>query len=215
MPPETRTPGKTSRRVPTDAAATPADIAAAIEALTPAQWARLRRYADYRILKLGPKADSRTRDDLLQSALADLLEDKRRWPKEKVDFVRFLAEGMRSISSNWARTYDPEEVPVLETDLLRENDEGELSSPLDNARAKGTDVERRLHDAQSLEQIGRLFADDEEAQKILMAFDDGYDPAGARELWNLSHKQYNTIMRRIRRTLAKAGLTADRNERGF
>ena len=52
------------RRVPDDVAATQAEIAAAIEALTPGDWARLKLFADYRIRKLGPKAKSMTGDDL-------------------------------------------------------------------------------------------------------------------------------------------------------
>ena len=75
------------RRVPDDVAATPAEIAAAIEALTPGDWARLKRFADYRIRKLGPKANSMTGDDLLQTALTDLLGDVRRWNKSKVGFM--------------------------------------------------------------------------------------------------------------------------------
>ena len=43
---------------------------------------------------------------------------------------------------------------------------------------------------------------------VLMAWDDGYDAAGVRELWGLSQNDYNTIVRRIRRRLDDAGLTA-------
>ena len=69
---------KPPRRVPKETAATPAEIEAAIEALTPADLAKLKRYAENRIWKLGPKADSRTADDLFQIAVDSLLNDTRR-----------------------------------------------------------------------------------------------------------------------------------------
>src|SRR5438105_3003027 len=91
---------KPPRRVPEEAAATPADIASAIKALTPADRARLNRYAAYRIRTIGPKPDGRTADDLLQTALFDLLEGTRRWNRDKVEFVKFMIWAMKSISSN-------------------------------------------------------------------------------------------------------------------
>ena len=46
-----------------------------------------------------------------------------------------------------------------------------------------------------------------------MAWQEGYDPPGVRELWGLSQTQYNTIVRRIRRNIEAAGLTG-RDGRG-
>ena len=83
------------RRVPDDMAATPAEIAAAIEALTPGDRVRLKLFADYRIRKLGPKANSMTGDDLIQTALTDLLGDVRRWNKSKVGFMGLLTGAMQ------------------------------------------------------------------------------------------------------------------------
>jgi hypothetical protein len=200
---------KPPRRVPDEVAATPEEIAAAVEALTPGEWAKLRRFADYRLFLLGPKAEGRTRDDLLQTALNDLLADTRRWNKAKVGFVMFLTGAMRSISSNWARSYKEDENPVLESDLLRTNEEGETFNPLNNVQAQGPDPEQIRHQRQTLEQIEALFKDDEQAQMVLMAWQERYDPSGVRELWNLSQNDYDTIVCRLRRHLDAAGLTAD------
>lgn len=199
---------KPPRRVPEEAAATPGDMAAAIEALTPGEWARVKRFADYRAGRLGPKADSRTGDDLIQTALTDLLADTRRWNKSKVGFVMLLTGAMKSISSNWARSYKEEETPVLEADLRRENEEGEIFSPLDDIQEQAPNPAKRLHDKQTLELIDDLFKDDEKAQMVLTAWQDGYDPAGVRELWTLSQNEYNAIVRKIRRHLDAAGVTA-------
>jgi DNA-directed RNA polymerase specialized sigma24 family protein len=202
------------RRVPDDMAATPAEIAAAIEALTPGDRVRLKRFADYRIRKLGPKANSMTGDDLIQTALTDLLGDVRRWNKSKVGFMGLLTGAIRSISSNWARSYDEADTPVVEADLRRENDEGEIYSPLDKASEPRPNPEQRLRAKQTLELIDNLFKDDEKAQMVLTAWQEGYEPAGVRELWGLSQNEYNTIVRRIRRRLDTSALNADRDRGG-
>jgi hypothetical protein len=206
---------KPPHRVPKETAATPAEIAAAIEALTPAELARLKLYAKNRIWKLGPKADSRTEDDLLQIAVDDLLNDTRRWNKEKVGIADFLAGAMRSISSNWAKTYKKEDVPILETDLLKKNADGQLYSPVVEAKSDGRsdpeqhmlNEEKRNRDEQLIQQIEHIFRDDEEAQMLLTALDDGYDPPGIRDLWGWTQNEYNTTIRRIRRALQRTGLT--------
>jgi len=205
---------KPPRRVPKESAATPAEIAAAIEALTPADLAKLKRYAENRIWKLGPKADSKTADDLFQGAIDDLLNDTRRWNRDKVGIAVFLAGAVRSISSNWAKSYNKEETPILETDLLKTNAEGQTYSPLEamtdgraNPERRMLDEEKRRRDEQLLGEIEHIFRGDEEAQMVFTALDDGYDPPGIRDLWGWSQNQYNTIMRRIRRTLERAGHT--------
>jgi len=97
---------------------------------------------------------------------------------------------------------------VVEADLRRENDEGEIYSPLDKATEPRPNPEQRLSAKQTLELIDRLFKDDEKAQMVLTAWQEGYEPAGVRELWDLSQNEYNTIVRRIRRRLDTSALTA-------
>ena len=202
-----------SRRVPEGVAATRDEIKAAIEALTPADWARLKRYAANRIRKLGPKADSRKWDDLLQIALQLLLDDTRRWDRTKVEFMPFMIWATRSISSNWARGYKPEETLALDLDVEKTNKDGETFQLMDyveddrpNPEQRVVDEEKRQADAPQLEVIDHLFKDDEQAQMVIEAWQDGYDPPGVRSLWNLSQKEHDTIVRRIRRTLNRAGL---------
>ena len=52
---------------------------------------------------------------------------------------------------------------------------------------------------QMLQDIDRLFRDDQEAQMLHRTWQERYDPVGVRELWSLSQNEYNTIVRRIRR----------------
>jgi len=200
---------KPPRRVPEEAAATSGEIAKAIEALTPGNLTRLKCFADIHALKLGRKAESKDGDDLLQTALLSVLDGTRRWNKSKVGFVQFLEGAIRSISSNWARSYKRENAPALATDLQRENKEGEVFNPLENAQEHAPNPDKQLSNRQILEQIEKFFSDDERAQMVLEAWQEGYDHSGVRELWGLSQNEYNTIVRRIRRRLETAGITPD------
>ena len=202
-----------SRRVSEEAAATPADIRVAIEALTSADWTRLRNYASNRIHILGPKTDGRNREDLLQITLELLLDDTRRWDRTKVEFVPFMIWAMKSISSNWARGYKPEETLSLELDAEKTNEDGETFRPIDYVEDENPNPEQRLVDeeqfqaaARRLKMIDELFGGDEGAQMVIEAWRDGYDPPGVRTLWELSQKDYDTIVRRIRRTIDRSGL---------
>jgi hypothetical protein len=201
---------ESTRRVAPEKAASPVEIAAAIESLTAAELLRLGQYAQRRIRLLGPKADGRVGDDLLQTALQDLLEDTRRWDKTKVGLMGFLFGAMKSISSNWAKSYEPSEVPVLETDLLRRDDESKVFSPLHVHPASQPTPEEHLAHRQILSAIDNLFRDDQDAQMLLTGWQEGLDPSGVRELWGLSQNDYNTIVRRIRRTIDTANLNPGR-----
>src|SRR5262249_27614593 len=144
---------ESGRRVPEEKAATPAEVSATIEALSEADLLRLKRFANKRVRRLGRKAEERTGDDLLQTAVTDLLGDTRRWDKTKVGFMGFLFGAMRSISSNWAKSYDPETNLVLETNLRRKNDEGEEVAPFDKVKASDSSVEQQLVDRETLKEI--------------------------------------------------------------
>jgi hypothetical protein len=163
---------------------------------------------------LGAQSSGEGGDDLLQTALCDLLQDTRRWDKAKVGFMGFLFGAMKSISSNWAKSYLPEEVPVLDADLRKNNEEGEEFSPLDRRSAPQPTAEQQLSDRQTLGEVDNLFKDDQEAQLVLTAWQEGYDPAGVRELWGLSQNAYNTIVRRIRRTLDASDIKPDGDRGG-
>ena len=205
---------KPSRRVSEEVAATPDEIRVAIEALTSADWVRLQKYATNRIRMLGPKADGRDSEDLLQITLELILDDTRRWDRTKVEFVPFMIGAMKSISSNWARGYKPEETLSLELDAEKTNEDGETFRPIDYVEDENPNPEQRLVDEEQLQadarlkMIDELFEGDEGAQMVIEAWRDGYDPPGVRTLWELSQNDYDTIVRRIRRTIDRSGLAA-------
>lgn len=75
-----------------------------------------------------------------------------------------------------------------------------------NPEQRVVDEQKREADASQLKMIDQLFKNDEQAQMVIEAWGDNYDPPGVRSLWNLSQKEYDTIVRRIRRTVSRAGL---------
>lgn len=196
----------TARRVPEEDAATPAEIIAAIESLTEADFQRLRAFARRRIRLLGAKAGEKGEEDLLHDAVTDLMSDTRRWNKTKVGFMAFLCGAMKSMSSNWAKAYRPDDVPVLATNLERMDKDGNELSPYEKARDASFNPEQKIEFSQILAETNSLLADDKAALGVLEGWYEGFSPAEIRELESLSQNDYDTIVRRIRRRIKAAGL---------
>jgi DNA-directed RNA polymerase specialized sigma24 family protein len=197
-----------ARNIPEEHAATPEEVQAAIEALTPADWYRLRKFAEYYIFLLGQKAGDRSADDLLNEAFTRFLERTRKWDKSKVDFMGVLFGAIESISDSWSRKKaTPTESPVLASSLVVEDEDGLPTDPAEAFSSSSVSAPQMLIYKQTVERIDALFADDTEVQMVLEAFRDGYDPPGIRELWEFTQKQYNAIVVRMRRKIEKAGLT--------
>jgi len=197
-----------ARKIPEERAATPEEVHAAIDALTPTDWFRLRKFADYYIFLLGGKAYDRRADDLLSEAFTRFLDRTRKWDKTKVDFMGVLFGAIESISDSWNRKKStPTESPVLASSLVVEDEDGVRSDPAEAFQSTAVSAPQMLVYEQTLERIDALFADDPEVQMVLEAFRDGYDPPGVRELWSFTQRQYNAIVVRMRRNIEKAGIT--------
>jgi hypothetical protein len=197
-----------ARKIPEERAATPEEVHAAIDALTPTDWYRLRKFADHYVLLLGGKAYDRPADDLLSEAFTRFLERTRKWDKTKVDFMGVLFGAIKSISDSWSRKKStPTESPILASSLIVEDEDGTTSDPTEAFPSVSVSAPQMLIYKQTLEEIDALFADDPEVQMVLEAFRDGYDPPGVRELWSFTQRQYNAIVVRMRRNIEKAGIT--------
>jgi hypothetical protein len=81
--------------------ATPEEVQRAYEALTPTELVKLRNFADRRIRGLARMALGRSSDGLLHEAITRVLQDKRHWKSENVDFPQYLKGVIQSVSSNW------------------------------------------------------------------------------------------------------------------
>jgi len=194
--------------VPEDRAATPAEIEAALVALTDDDLNRLRAFAEYHESLLQEKAQGR---DLLGEAFERLLQGSRKWDKTKSGLLSFLFAAMRSIRNAWFRAKaSPTEAPVFATSLIVEDGDGNTTSVVDEFASPEPDISYLLVCRETLQKIDEVLADDEEAQMVLEGFRDGQDPAAIREFWGLSQTQYNAITTRMRRKIRKAGITEPR-----
>jgi DNA-directed RNA polymerase specialized sigma24 family protein len=195
---------KAVKPVPEDRAATPAEIEAAINQLSEADWYRLRSCAERLEFFLQEKAMGR---DLLGEAFERLLSGSRKWDKTKTGLVTFLFGAMRSICNAWFRAKaTPTEQPSLASSLTVEDAEGHTSNPVDGYTAGEPSTEQLLVFRETLSHIDDVLVDDQEARMILEGFRDGLEPPGIRELWGFSQTQYDTIVTRIRRKIKRAGI---------
>lgn len=158
----------------------------------------LRRLTDADLLRLEALARLRARglpggivwSDLLNEAIRRALDGSRPWPPG-VPLLAFLAQIMRSIWSELCRRNAFERRQVL-TDLNSGTDE--------------MDPERIVGAAQALAAIHKLFARDAPALNVIAGLADGRTAQEIRNIHDMSEAEYDTIRKRIRRTLLRQGL---------
>ena len=182
---------------PTEPVRTRAEIAAAIRALSPVQWTRLRKVAGYYALGRLMEAE-----DLLQEAFRRAL-DERNCPVS-VDIVRFLAEAMHSIRDGELKR--AERRPVLVSPRPPGGEPAQVPEPIDPApnaeeRLAAAD-EESVRERKRQEVIG-LFADDPAAQVIVEGIMEGMRGKDLRALTDLDPTVYESKRRLIRRRIEK------------
>lgn len=182
---------------PTEPVRTRAEIAAAIRALSPAQWARLRAIAGH-YHTLGCPMEAK---DLLQEAFRRAL-DERNCPVS-VDIVRFLDQAMRSIRDGELKR--AKRRPVLVSPSPAEG------APAPDAIDPAPNAEERLAAAdedgareRKRQEVIGLFADDLAAQVIVEGMMEGTRGEDLRALTDLDPTAYQSKRRLIRRRIEKA-----------
>lgn len=189
------------RRVPDDKAASLEEVAAACESLTDADSRRLLRSAEILLAGLGRKGVGLSAEDLLQEAVTLTLEGRRRWNKAAVGFPRHLRSVIASICSH--RAGQTEEA-FLECESPEMDQEGKtVESSISSHPTQLPDPYRILDAAQQVEAIKDTFAGD----PIVCQITDGMlaDMSGPeiQECLGLSQTEYETAMKRLRRTARK------------
>ena len=163
----------------------------ALRKLNYANWRRLDEMA--RVRATGLKSVEGC--DLLQEAMARMLQGKRKWPLD-VPLILFLRETMRSIASNqWRRQED--NVEVAESEIHRNPQQGE--GVIAMASDISTGPEAGIEAAQTLARIEEMFEDDEDALAIIFGKIDGKSPGEIQQETEMSARKYATTLRRIRR----------------
>ncbi len=169
-----------------------AEIAAAINGLSPAELARLRALARARAQGL-PAGMGWA--DLLQEAVTRTLAGNRKLPPD-VPLVAFLGGVMRSLANEaWRRSR--REGVLLEA-------LGETAGE-DAAR----DPERTALAIQALSSIHRLFAGDPDVLKLLAGLADELSGEEIRQMYDLPARDYESARKRLRRAALRWALRND------
>jgi CheY-like chemotaxis protein len=184
--------------------ATKDEIFSAIKTLTPTQWRKLQKFADWRVRGLGRASCGRTGEDLLQEALvstftgAEKAGAGRRWNKSGVDFFGYLRGAIRGISFCWKKKCSEWE-PSLESDNVTRNAEGDEMSPFEDLASSEPAADQCLSAKEEIERKFRIFANNKEASAVLQARLEGMTTA--REIMqehNLSKRHYEAGLKQIR-----------------
>ena len=194
----------------TDKVAGPEEVRQAISALTDGELLKLLRLAEQAIFRLRRKVWGVEARDLLNDAVLRLLNEKRRWKPKRVDLVGQLAGIITSIESDWLKRGKRGEVPVLETDLRRDDPDGaEIPTALELAAAPQLDPEQaalgseELTQEQLLHQIEELFNPDPLASLIFSEWWRGTTGHEIMKVLDLTRQQYDTAVRRMDRAIQK------------
>jgi hypothetical protein len=122
---------------------------------------------------------------------------KRRWNKN-IGFASHLIGAMRSISSHWREQFDVNE-PILESEIVRRSEEGDVLSPLRGVGCDAPDSERILLAKEEVERIVKAVADDKVVAGILDGVRAEMSPSEIRKALGLTVTEYETAMKRFRR----------------
>ena len=171
------------------------EIAAAIRALTDAQWIRLRKASGYFAWIYDLSAE-----DLLQEAFCRALAGERQCPTN-VDVVRFLVQAMRSIANGESEKVENQVdfVPVLQPGPSVDG-----AVDLKESRADPEDdvISADSANAIRLAMLG-LFPNDQQARDLVDEILLGYEGEELRALTDLDLKAYASKRRFMRRTIDK------------
>jgi hypothetical protein len=188
----------------------PDEVREAIASLTEAESVKLKRLADGAAYRLRRHVWGTGGNDILQVAIQRVLENKRHWKPQKVDFVGFLAGIIASIEYDWRERGKRGETPVLETDLPASNTDGD---PMPNALQRTADgrfnPEQQLIESEELtqeelfQQMEELFSEDSLASLIFSEWQRQTKGPEIMKALDLTRKEYDTAVRRMDRAIQK------------
>jgi RNA polymerase sigma-70 factor (ECF subfamily) len=175
----------------------PPTVGAALAALSDADLLRLKRFAQLRSLRLPLLSWG----DLLNEAIARVLDGSRVWPLD-VDFMVFMLQNIRSIANEqWRRI---ERIPITrEADLPAGDPSSIERSSLDEVGRHEVTPEREVLAESTLRDVMTTFHADAQATAILEGLAQGESPTDIQRCVGMTPTQYASTQRRIRRVLAR------------
>ena len=195
---------------PGEPVASPDEVRDALRSLSEPDHRRLTKAARL-FMRFHPiLAGEHEAGDLLQIAVLAALQGTRKWPKNRVDFVKFLAEAMRSIASNESRrlcegmqTHTVPETEGRSADVdVREADA--LESAVSSTSNPEQVLLQKEHDAERLTKIALLraqLADDQEIARIFELQLAGLSKREIRERLGMDSTRFWTADRRLTRRI--------------
>jgi DNA-directed RNA polymerase specialized sigma24 family protein len=173
------------------------EFLAALRALSPADLTRLKVKAGFRALGSGMEGD-----DLSQEAIRRTLEDDRRKCPSDVPVPIYLDNAMRSIADGERRKYVRER-PGGPGQHDEEEAEKALVDPPDPAPLPSDIALARIELGKVVDGLEQMFADDPEAQAVIMGDFEGWSADEVKDLGKMDNKKYAAARRRVRRGLAR------------
>lgn len=184
------------RRLPPGQAATVDEVYEAVGALTHAQLHRLGRFAQYRLEGVRRAGIANSGEDLVQEAVLRTLHGKRSWNKKEVDFIGHVIGVIKSLTSHLG---EKDADPTLESDLTRNNEDGNPSSLISTASAATPDAHRVVHGKERVKGIEEYFKDDPLILLIIGGLSEGMAVLEIAAALDVTENDIESAIRKIRR----------------
>ncbi len=186
--------------------ATVEEVSDAIEKVSADGWAKIYAFARNRARFMALYGGAVDESDLVQQAIAALLQERRTWKPSQVNFVGLLIGAIRSIASNHkakslSSGYSIPESQIAPTD---DDDESEALTALctdsrPNQEQTMIQAELEADNVVRVQELYGSFDRDKEARDVMDGWRAGMSGAEIMEVLEIDRKGYETIAKRIRR----------------
>lgn len=181
------------------AAATLDQIEDAIEGLTDADWARLRKMAHANLW--GTRLDDP--EELVNETFERLISGSRTW-HTGMAFVPWMRSAMKSVADGF-RSLKAAKLEATATDLADDCDPDAVPEVFGSEETTPLDLilteEARAKAEADLAKIEAHFKGNQNVELILMGIEDALKPEEVREIGGLTLTQYETARKQLRRGL--------------
>lgn len=169
------------------------EVLNALTQMSDANWKRAEAIAR----PMSHRLPGMTWEDLLQEVCTQLLSGRRRFPRGPAALV-VLKTAMRSVASNVRKSGRASPIDIqYRVDTAEDPDDPRLRADAEDRRTP----EMELLAREQLDGLSQWFAEDPEAELVVMAWADGLRGAEARVATGLSAKGFDAARRRAARKL--------------
>jgi DNA-directed RNA polymerase specialized sigma24 family protein len=135
-------------------------------------------------------------EELVNETLRRALDGDRKWPKD-VPFIAFLLESMRSIAWEF-RKQNRREIPASQVGPP-DSDNEESDGYLERQPAEVGDPDDAARLALFVDEVERMFGDDDDVMAVIIGRVEGLSAAETRERFDLTPTAFEAAQKRLRR----------------